>query len=154
MKLTHSLLLLLAVIAVPALSGCTAVQPLSAAAQGGSALYVPADYAARLSAMHLSEIASMPAAAPPFIAVAEDLDNVQYAVAFDGNGGMRKIKLPLRYADIIARFQQQVGPVHTSSADEDVVHLVASGQTLVWVYDDGRTRLALTLDGVPVQAAP
>ncbi|MCD1258031.1 hypothetical protein B5M42_004160 [Paenibacillus athensensis] len=154
MKLIRSLLLLLSIFTIPALTGCAAIQPLSASAEDDSAPYVPADYAARLSAMHLSEVTSMPAAAPPFIAIAEDPANVQYAVVFDKNGDIRQVRLPLGYADILARFRQQAGPAHTSSADEDAVRLVASGQTLVWQYSDGRSRLAMSLDGVPAQAAP
>lgn len=117
----------------------------SPSAVAGDKLYVPEGYQAQLAQMHLTEIAALPYFTKPFITVAHDDTNQQWAVLFQSSTEARKVKLPKTYEEIQKTVEKQGFIVNATTVSN--LHLFEHDKRLFWAFTDGTGTLYLDLDG-------
>jgi hypothetical protein len=59
----------------------------------GDNVYIPENYKTQLASMKLSEVVSLPYFTKPFICVAKDQDQQQFAIVFHSDDKFRSVKL-------------------------------------------------------------
>jgi hypothetical protein len=90
---------------------------------------------------------SLPYFTKPFICVAKDQDQQQFAVVFHSDDKVRSVKLPITYEDVIKRIESQGFNIKIGTTSVQNLHLFEINNDLFWNFEDGTGRIHLNLKG-------
>jgi hypothetical protein len=113
----------------------------------GNKLYIPEGYNNKLNEMGFVEVVPMPYFHEPFITVAKDVNENQYAIIFRENGNVEKEKLPVHYEDIANKLIVKGCDLTSFPEAKNNLHLFEINQKLFWNFEDGNSKIFLDAYG-------
>jgi hypothetical protein len=107
-------------------------------------IYVPDGYQEKLSQMGLTEVHSFPYFTQPFLTVAKDGHQNEYAVAFYSDNKIDKFPLRLSYEEILYKYESYGYSVKN---DINNLHLFFMNNQIIWSYNGNAKQIRLNVLG-------
>ncbi|MBP1967540.1 hypothetical protein [Paenibacillus aceris] len=128
------------------LFGCEG-SPQQKDAVSGDKLYIPEGYKTQLTSLKLTEAVSLPYFTKPFICVAKDQEQQQFAVVFYTESKIKTVKLLISYEEVIKRIESKGFNIKIGTTSLQNLHLFEINNELYWNFEDGTGKIYLNLQG-------
>ena len=102
----------------------------------GNSFFIPKGYEQILKAKGLSEIAAMPYFKSPFITIAKNNNEDQFAVIIRDTGETEVVKLPVKIEGILKILELKGFKITASNIYFKNLHLFEINKRLVWNYEE------------------